>query len=284
MEIFMKPFRLFVCSSLSLLWLQALTAGVLMVNTQEFLEGSKKPTTSKLRVESDRVRIETGETSGSDVIIFRGDQQVLWIIDNKAKAYREMTKAGVERLGGQVNNLMAKMQEQIKNMPPQQRQMVEKMMKSRMGGMTGGAQPARTEYTKVAGGQKLNQWTCDKYEGVREGEKRREVWTTAPDQLGLEMSDFKVMQQMREFFESFSKFGSEAPFRVGSLGAEQEGDYSGMPVRQIFYKSGRPSMKTEINEVRREEFDASLFELPEGYKKLKMIEMPGGKRKSPLQR
>ena len=42
-------------------------------------------------------------------------------------------------------------------------------------------------------------------------------------------------------------------------------------------------MKTEINEVRREDFDASLFELPQGYKKQKMMEMPGGKG-NPFQR
>ena len=280
----MNKYRPLVWSSLLLLWIEALGAGVLMVNTQESFEGSQQPTTTKLRVESDRVRIEMEGTGSNDVIIFRGDRQVLWMIDNQAKTYREMTKADVDRLGSQISGMMAKMQEQLKNMPPQQRQMVEKMMKSRMGGMAGGAQPARTEYTKVAGGQEINQWTCDKYEGTREGQKQREVWTTAPDQLGLEMSDFKVMQQMGEFFKGFSRFGQEAPFRVGSEAAEQEGDYSGVPVRQIFYQGGRPSSKTEIKEVRREDFDASLFELPAGYKKQKMIEMPAGGGGNPFQR
>ena len=97
------------------------------------------------------------------------------------------------------------------------------------------------------------------------------------------MSDFKVMQQMGEFFKGFSQFAREAPFRVGSEAAQQEGDYAGVPVRQIFYQGGRPNMKTEINEVRREDFDASLFELPQGYKKQKMMEMPGGKGKNPFQ-
>ncbi len=223
-------------------------------------------------------------TGRNDVMIFRGDRQVLWMIDNQAKVYREMTKADVDRIGGQVNEMMAKMQEQLKNMPPQQRQMVEKMMKSRMGGMAGTAQPAKTEYTKVASGQEINQWTCDKYEGIREGQKQREVWTAAPGQLGLDMGDFKVMQQMGEFFKGFSRFGSEAPFRVGSEAAQQEGDYSGVPVRQIFYQGGRPTLKTEIKEVRRENFDSSLFELPEGYKKQKIMEMPAGKRSNPFQR
>ncbi len=283
MEVFMKTFRLLISCSLLLLWLPALTAGVFMVNTQQFLGGSKKPTTTKLRVESDRVRIETEETGRGEVIIFRGDQQVMWIIDNKAKAYREMTKADADRLGGQAIDMMAKMREQMEKMPPQQREMVEKMMKSRMGDMAGGAQPAKTEFTKVASGQEIHQWTCDKYEGVREGQKQREVWTTAPDQLGLAMSDFKVMQQMGEFFKGFSQFAREAPFRVGSEAAQLEGDYAGVPVRQIFYQGGRPNMKTEINEVGREDFDASLFELPQGYKKQKMMEMPGGKG-NPFQR
>lgn len=275
---------LLICSSLLLLWLPALTAGVLMVNTQEFYQGSQQPTTTKLRVEGDRIRIEMEGTGKSDVMIFRGDRQVMWIIDHKAKVYREMTKADIGRLGGRASEIRAMMQEQLKNMPPERRQMVEKMMKSKMSGMGGAAQPAKTEYTKVASGQEINQWTCDKYEEIREGQKRREVWTAAPDQLGLETSDFKVMQQMAEFIKGFSQFGREAPFRVGSEAAQQEGDYSGVPVRQIFYQDGRPSSKTEIKEVRREDFDASLFELPEGYKKQEMIEMPGGSGRNPFQR
>ena len=279
----MNKQRLLICSSLLLLWIEALEAGVLMVNTQESFEGSQPPVTTKLRVESDRVRIEMEGTGRNDVIIFRGDRQVMWMIDNNATVYREMTKADVDRLGSQISGMMAQMQEQLKNMPPQQRQMVEKMMKSRMGGMAA-AQPAKTEYTKVASGQEISQWTCDKYEGVREGQKQREVWTTAPDQLGLDMSDFKVMQQMGEFFKGFAQFGREAPFRVGAMEAESAMDYSGVPVRQIFYRGGRPTSKTEIKEVRREDFDASLFELPEGYKKQKMMEMPAGRGGNPFQR
>ncbi len=110
----MNKFRLLICSSLLLLWLQALTAGVLMVNTQESFQGSQQPATTKLRVEGDRVRIEMEGTGRNDVIIFRGDRQVLWMIDNKAKTYHEMTKADVDRIGGQVNEMMAKMQESKK--------------------------------------------------------------------------------------------------------------------------------------------------------------------------
>ena len=73
----MNKSRLLIGSSLLLLWLQALTAGVLMVNTQESFQGSQQPTTTKLRVEGDRVRIEMEGTGRNDVMIFRGDRQVL---------------------------------------------------------------------------------------------------------------------------------------------------------------------------------------------------------------
>ena len=72
----MNKQRLLICSLLLLLWIEALDAGVLMVNTQESFEGSQPPVTTKLRVESDRVRIEMEGTGGNDVIIFRGDRQL----------------------------------------------------------------------------------------------------------------------------------------------------------------------------------------------------------------
>ena len=160
----MKTFRRLISCSLLLLWLPALTAGVLMVNTQEFLGGSKKPTTTKLRVESDRVRIET-ETGRGDVIIFRGDQQVMWIIDNKAKAYREMTKADVDRLGGQVIDMMAKMREQMEKMPPQQREMVEKndeVKNGRHGGRRSTCQDGVHQSSQRAGDQSMDPATNTK--------------------------------------------------------------------------------------------------------------------------
>lgn len=110
-------------------------------------------------------------------------------------------------------------------------------MKSRLGGMPMAAEPtSKTEYSLVASGQQVNQWTCDKYEGVRDGEKRREIWTVPPGEVGFEASDFQVMKQMSEFIKGLSQFGGgqaeqQTPFRVGAGGEGQ--DFSGVPVRQI---------------------------------------------------
>ncbi len=277
----------FLCLTLSAP--ASLNAGVVMVNSHESFQHAEQATTTKVFVDSDRVRIETEGEMGRSVMIFRGDKQTMWIIAPDKKSYQELTKEQVDRFGEQVGDRMAEMrkqmEEQLKNMPPERRAMVEKMMKSRMGGMPAATAPtSKTGYSLVASGQQVNQWTCDKYEGVRDGEKRRDIWTVPPGEVGFEASDFEVMKQMAEFIKGLSQFGGgqaeqQTPFRVGAGGDGP--DFSGVPVRQIGYRDGRPSSRSEIKEFRREDFDAAIFEVPGGYKKQSMF---GGAGKNPFQR
>ena len=267
-----------------------LDAGVVMVNSHESFQDPGEPMTTTVFVETDRVRIETAGEFGHSVMIFRGDKQTMWIVAPDQRTYQELTKEQIDRFGEQMGGKMAEMrkqmEEQLKNMPPERRAMIEKMMKSRMGGMPMAA-PAtsKTEYSLVASDQQINQWTADKYEGVRDGEKQREMWTVPPDGIGLEASDFEVMTQMAEFVKGFSKFGGgqadqQSLFRVGG-GEGKDQDFSGVPVRQIEYQGGRPSSRSELKEARREDFDSTLFEVPAGFKKQQMF---GGGGRNPFQR
>ena len=268
-----------------------LEAGVVMVNSHESFQDPGEPTTTKIFVDSDRVRIETAGEFGHSVMIFRGDKQLMWIVAPDRETYQELTKEQIDRFGEQIGDGMAEMrrqmEEQLKNMPPERRAMIEKMMKPRIGGMPMAApQTSKTESSLVASGQQINQWTCDKYEGVRDGEKRREMWTVPPDEVGFEASDFEVMKQMAEFVKGLSQFGGgqgeqQNPFRVGGGSEGEDQDFSGVPVRQIEYQAGRPSSRTELKEVRREDFDSALFEVPAGFKKQQMF---GGPGKNPFQR
>ena len=142
------------------------------------------------------MRAEAGD---GQTVVFDGAKQVLWLINDGRKSYSEMTKAEADRMGGQLNDAMAKMQEQLKSLPPEQRAQIEAMMKGRgMPGMAGGA-PAKTEYRKT-GADKVGTWACDKYEGTRGGQKVTELCTVDPKVLGFAMSDFQVSKQLMEFF------------------------------------------------------------------------------------
>ena len=231
--------------------------GVLIVE-KTTSNGSTKNT--QIQIEKDRMRAETAD---GQTLIFDGPKQILWMVNDGRKSYNEMTKADVDRMGGQLNDAMTRMQEQLKNLPPEQRAQIEQMMKGRgMPGMNAAA--GKTEYRKT-GSDKVGSWACDKYEGTKSGQKVNELCTVDPKVLGLSMSDFQVAKQLMDFFSKLVPAGADRMFAVGT--PEEQG-FSGVPVRRIdFDNNGQQRSVTEITQFTRQTFPASVFEVPAGYQK-----------------
>jgi hypothetical protein len=94
------------------------------------------------------------------------------VLDNSKNEYREIDQQTIDQMSGQTSAATAQMQAQMKNMTPEQRAMVEQMMKGR--GLPGVASSAvtsaaRTTYTSKSGGS-ANGFPCTKYEGNRGAE------------------------------------------------------------------------------------------------------------------
>jgi hypothetical protein len=220
--------------------------------------------TNQIQIEKDRMRAETvGQAGEKQTVVFDGVKQVLWLINNGRKSYSEMTKADVDRLGGQMSDAMARLQEQLKSLPPEQRAQMEALMKGR--GMPGGsgAQPAKTEYLKT-GTDKVGNWPCDRYEGRSNNQKTSELCTVDPQTLGFAMADFQISKQLMEFFRKLAPQGADSMF---SIGTGDQG-FSGVPVRRVsFNVNGQRQSITELSEISRQTFPASTFEVPAGFQK-----------------
>jgi hypothetical protein len=227
--------------------------------------------TSQVQIEGARMRTQSpGPTGSLQTVIFDGTKQVLWIVNPDKKTYSELTKADLDRLGGEMSSAMARMQEQMKNMPPEQRAMVEKMMQGR--GMAGmGAPPAaqKTVY-RPAGTDTVGKWTCSKYDGYQDGRKTSEVCAVPPETLGFAASDFEVSRQLGEFLGKLMPQNSGRVFSVGS--ADEQG-FSGVPVRQVF-STAQPPTTVELTGVSRQNFPAATFEVPAGFTKEAFAEGP----------
>jgi hypothetical protein len=219
--------------------------------------------TNQVQIDGNHMRVESvGAAGEKQAFIFDGAKQVMWVINNDKKTYNEMTKADLDRLGGQMTDAMAQMQEQLKNLPPEQRAMVEKMMQGR--GMGGRAtQAAKTEY-RPAGTDKVGKWTCNKYEGYQNNQKTSEVCTVEPAALGFAASDFDVARQLGEFM---SKLMPQNADRVFSIGNAAEQGFSGVPVRRVA-GAGQSQTTVEITDASRQTFAASTFEVPAGFEKV----------------
>jgi hypothetical protein len=121
--------------------------GVLVVETSTV---NGNPRTTQVQIERSRMRTEiAGQNGTSQVVIFDGTKQVLYMIDPAAKTYSEMTKADVDAAGAQMGDAMAQMQKALEGMPPAQRAQMEAMMKGRLGGLPGaGGAALKTEYRR----------------------------------------------------------------------------------------------------------------------------------------
>jgi hypothetical protein len=240
--------------------------GVLIVE-QTTTDG--KVRTNQIQIERTRMRAESTDPTGAQrIVLFDGTAGVMRTLDVASKTYTEMTKADADRMGSQMSGMMAKMQEQMKGMPPEQRAKMEAMMRGR-GGMPGATAVAKTEYRK-AGADKVGKWACVKYDGYQNNQKTSEVCTVDPKALGLVAADFEVTKQVAEFFSQLMPQNADQMF---SVGANDSQGFSGVPVRRV-YSIGSRQVVTELTQVTRQTFTDATFAVPEGFQR-QAFGMPG---------
>lgn len=220
--------------------------------------------TSQIQLDANHMRADGNGLDGvNGVVIFDGTKQVMDIVNRDKRTYMEVTKADIDRVGGQMSSAMSQMNQAMAKMSPEQRAQVEAAMRDRMPQMGAGAPPAKTEYRKT-GTDTVGKWTCDKYEGYRNGQKVTELCTVPPSTLGFTASDFAVMQQMRDFFSKVVPMRADQMLAIGS----PEAGFSGVPVRSITYGAGGSTESTtELTDISRQNIPDSAFVVPSGFQK-----------------
>jgi len=224
------------------------------------------PSKGKMMVETDRLRIDS--TDGA--VIFRGDKQVLWMVSEKDKSYRELTKADVQKMADQMGAVMPQIEEQLKGMSPEDRAMVESMMKGKMGAAMAGATAKKT-FVKTGGTETVNGFACSIYDTMRGQEKVGRMWVTDYKSLGVTRDDMKVFDSMMAFIDPL--MGPMKDMVSGLIQKSGSPDdhtaVPGFPIRTV--TTGKKGDRTEeVKSFKHETIPASVFELPAGLKKQSM--------------
>ena len=240
----------------------------ILITVSEREAADKAPRTiARSQVEPHRARIEDSHQGDAEVVIFDGEKQVMRQINLKDKSYREVTKADLQQARAQVSDALAKMQEQLKNLPPEQRERIEAMMRGRAGNLAAAAAAAKPAYRKV-GTDKVGPWTCDKYEGISNGRREDEVCTVAPGGLGVTPADFGVLTEFQNFMLNGLPPELARRIPLPTLGDPSVQGYPGVPVRRVEYDSaGRVTRVTELSGFTRQTFAEATFEVPAGFRK-----------------
>ena len=221
-----------------------------------------------LYLDAGKIRLEGENPDGKKfIMIFDQDKQVVWNINLDDHSYMEMTQAQVEGMAQQMGDVMKQMQDRMAQMPPEQRKMMEDMMKQRMGGMSGGAAAAPTITVQEKGsGEKVGPYTTTHYEILTNGQRSSEVWAAPRNSIHLEEADFNTFKAMAKFYEPLSRNAPKGSFSMSAMQQIQ-----GFPVRTVSYDGQRPAFEWTVINAEQRSLEGSLFTLPPGLKKNEMM-------------
>ncbi|MBN1397807.1 MAG: DUF4412 domain-containing protein [Bacteroidetes bacterium] len=188
-------------------------------------------------------------STGNNITIFRLDKKMIYMIDNQKKEYTAMTFSEMEASVKQANKQLEALQEQMKNMPAEQRKQMEKMM----GGMGMGAKSSKIDVKKTGEKKTICGYSCVKYVINENGKEAGVVWTTTGvtgiGGLEKDMKEFSQrmaaqMPKAKEMMEAFKKIE----------GFQLETTISGI--------------STTVTKIEKKSIPAGEFEIPAGYKKV----------------
>jgi len=204
-----------------------------------------------------------------------GGRNRMVMLDKTRNTYQEIDEQTMNQMAQQMSGAMAQMQAQMKNMTPEQRAMMEKMMKGKM--PQAAAAAPKTVYTAKGSGS-VNGFSCTKYEGVLSGEKEAEVCAALPAQLKLTPGDLQIFEKMKQFSASLTSALASSPVRMNvPTTSGFESGYEGFPIQRVDFDKGQATKRSELKSITRVNFTDADFSLGDA-KKVEMP-IPGGRGK-----
>lgn len=240
-------------------------------------EASQAPERGQLVIEGRRLKMNAPRGPGREsasTVLFDGEAAVMTVLDDARRTYFRVDRERVRSIGSQVGQAMQQVQQQLASLPPEQRAMVEKMMKSRMPAGLGPAAEAApraearpTGETAVRAGQ-----PCRRVEVFRGGEKIREHWVTDGDRLGLTRDQLGVFEDMSRFARDIAEAVGAGSAMANPMDALE--DLGGFPVVTVDYRDGAPVRETTVRSVTPRDVPPEELAVPPGYTEQAMPGLP----------
>jgi len=218
-----------------------------------------------------KARVEVTSKDGEAFIIYRLDDEdnlVMYMVEPQTETYAEYDTKIIKKSKDHYQAQMEQMDSYLQSMSAEDRENIKKRFRKelRMADffLNYEERMKKMEYEKTAEGVEVGEWKCDEYKGVFKKDHYMDVWVADWKQLNTDKNDMILLTRMAEVFEGFA--GGMIPYaekKVKGLDAPLDG----FPVRMIRYEDGNKIVRQEVKEIRQEDTDPKLFELPEGYEK-----------------
>ena len=249
--------------------LTAAQAGIVMVVDTWAYDPYSESNVTTVYLGENKVRADVVQKDEKTSVLFdltNKDAPVMWIMDPTAMTYTKMDKDAMNKIQGAVQAQMEMYNTYTAKMTQEEKAEITKQYKKnlRQGEdmLKYDDRMKKTVYELVAAGEKVKTWTCDHLKGTFNKEMRKEVWVAPWNELGVDPADLAVITTLTEAFKAFA--GDTRPFN-GLKVQKADKPVDGFPVKTVYYEEGNKIVREELKEIRKEEIDPKLFDLPEGY-------------------
>lgn len=197
-------------------------------------------------------KLKTVSDQGGEFTILRIDQEKIYNVKPKEKTYSVVTFDELEQMGKEMNSQMADLQKKMKDMPAEQRKMMEKMLGSNMPGAN---KESKVEVVKTGEKKTINGFACQRFSVKEDGKEVMSLWVTP------EVKAFAAMKQ--DMMEQSKRMAAMTPGGLKGL-SEAMQKIDGFPIETQM----GDMMKSTVTKVEMKTVAESEFEVPAGYTKV----------------
>ena len=141
-------------------------AGVVFrIEVQDLSAGGQVEIT-EIKIDGNRMRTDSGG-SNQTTMIFLGESDEMYMIDHTEKTYIVMDRETVEAMANRMSEAMQQMEAAMAQVPPEQREMMERMMKGRMGNLQSTAPHVEPVVRSLGESESVNGVGCEWKEVTR---------------------------------------------------------------------------------------------------------------------
>lgn len=210
-----------------------------------------------------RVDPHSGAGSENTSVIFRDD--TLWVVDHDKKVCEKIDKEGMEKLSVELGGAMKQMEAELAKLPPEQRAMMEKMMKGKMPAGMGQEAPARR--IEAGAAEQVGEYSCTVKTLFAGDEKVWEVCAAEESAAGAAAEAMGAFRAMSRFTEELREILQQGPFaEMMEMPYQDVNELGGFPVRSRTFTNGQVVSETTLTSVTREDLGVDVFSIPKGYK------------------
>ncbi len=205
---------------------------------------TNKTTAREILIDADRLR--TNDGTRSVLFLSKGGNRLV-LIDKARNEYREIDQATIQQMTQMMQGAVLQMQTQMKNMSPEQRAAMERMMGAVVN--PPGTTVATTTYTPKGSGT-VNGFRCTNYDGGRAGTKMAEICAATPADLKLSAADFQVVQKLQEFAGTMVAALENTPMAsFVSVDQIAPKGINGYPVQVTSFTNGKATTRQSVKSV-----------------------------------